>query len=394
MKKSARKMLGGLSIPLLLLVLLLTSAPPALAQQPAPKTTAPAPADVRARATETEVDSSISDDPAVDKLLTVYSPKVRELDVVIGKLKGELRKSGTGAGSLGNFVTDGMRWQAILKSGKPVTLALMNGGGLRRQNISEGELRKRDIFELLPFENALITVELTGDQLKTLLNMILTSNEAQSGARIVYETNADKKNEAESIKLREPGGEQEIDPNKTYTIVTIDYLYSVGGPRYGILKEGKNMTALGITLRDAIMNYVMSETATGRDIKANLDGRFVDRAKPAPGYDATLAEPGKPTGTPAPPQVAVAPALSSPCADIDYLGVIQAVTGGGMMAGRNGYGGRVRNRASYAKEVEFAWVMNGRAETGTFRIPAGQFIDVALGQGPAPPTNVRMVTCR
>ena len=81
MKKSARKTVAGLSIPLLLLVLL-TSAPRALPQQLAPKTTAPA--DVRARVTETPVDSSTPDDPAVDKLLAVYSPKVHELEVVIG----------------------------------------------------------------------------------------------------------------------------------------------------------------------------------------------------------------------------------------------------------------------------------------------------------------------
>ena len=278
MKNSVRKKLNACLGQLPLLVLLLViGATPALTQPAAKPQTSPA--DVHARVTETLIDSSITDDPAVDKMVAVYAPKVRELDLVIGKLKGELRKGGTGAGSLGNFVTDGMRWQASVKTGKPVTLALMNGGGLRRSNIGEGELRKRDIFELLPFENALITVELTGDQLKTLLNMILTSSEAQSGARIVYKTNADKKNEAESIKLREPTGEQEIDPNKMYTIVTIDYLYNVGGARYGVLKEGKNMTPLGITLRDAIMNYVTSETAAGRDIKPNLDGRFsLDRA--------------------------------------------------------------------------------------------------------------------
>jgi 2',3'-cyclic-nucleotide 2'-phosphodiesterase (5'-nucleotidase family) len=243
--------------------------------QPATRTQkSPAPADVHARVSETPVDATIADDPGVDKMLAVYSPKVRELDAVIGKLKGELRKGGTGAGSLGNFVTDGMRSQAKLKASKPIAVAVMNGGGLRRSTIGEGELRARDIFELLPFENALITVDLTGEQLKKLLETVLTSNEAQSGARIVYRTNADRKNEPESIKLRESGGEQEIDPNRTYTIVTIDYLYNVGGARYGILKEGKNMAALGITLRDAIMNYVKSETAAGRDIKPNLDGRF------------------------------------------------------------------------------------------------------------------------
>lgn len=263
------------------LLLLFAGAIPALGQAAKPQTSPSpgGPADLPGRASETLIDANIPADPAVDKMIAVYAPKVRDLDTVIGRLKGELRKGGTGAGSLGNFVTDGMRWQAGVKTGKPIDLAFMNSGGMRRNTIGEGELRARDIFELLPFENALITVELTGEQLKTLLNMILTSAEAQSGARIVYRQNAEKKNEAQSIMLRTPAGEREINPAGIYTVVTIDYLYNVGGPRYGILKEGKNMTAVGITLRDAMMNYVRAETAAGRDVKPNLDGRFsMDRS--------------------------------------------------------------------------------------------------------------------
>jgi len=111
-------------------------------------------------------------------------------------------------------------------------------------------------------------------------------------------------------------------------------------------------------------------------------------AVPPPNATPPVTEGPKPVASPVPVQP------SSPCPDIDYLGVIQAVTGGGQMAGTNAYGGRVRNRASYTKEVDFAWIMNGRAETGTFRVPAGQFIDVNLGQGPAQPTNVRVTGCR
>ena len=258
-----------------LLVILLTAGISVLAQtaakpQPSPAQTS----DLRVSVGETLVDSTLDDDPAVTKMVAVYSPKVRELDVVLGRLSGELRKGGVGSGSLGNFVTDGMRWQATLKAGKTITLAVMNGGGMRRSTIGEGELRARDIFELLPFENALVTVDLTGVQLKKLLDTILTANEAQSGARIVYQTTAEKKNEAESIKLREGAGETEIDPVKIYTVVTIDYLYNVGGARWGIFREGANTKALGITLRESLMNYVKSETAAGRDIKPNLDGRF------------------------------------------------------------------------------------------------------------------------
>ena len=59
-------------------------------------------------------------------------------------------------------------------------------------------------------------------------------------------------------------------------------MYRVGGTAYGVLREGKNMKELGITLRDAIMNYVKSETAAGREIMPSLDGRFVfDRTNSA-----------------------------------------------------------------------------------------------------------------
>jgi 2',3'-cyclic-nucleotide 2'-phosphodiesterase (5'-nucleotidase family) len=259
--------------------------------QPATPKASPPPvtaADIQARPTQVMVDSSVADDPAVDKMLAAYSPKVRELDAVIGNLKGELRKGGTGAGSMGNFVADGMRAQGSLKLGQPVDIAIMNGGGLRRSAISEGVLRSRDIFELLPFENALETVELTGDQLKKLLAVVLSSREAQSGARIVYFIKPDKTSEIESAKLRGASGvENNIDPNATYRVVTIDYLLNVGGARYAILREGKNRKALGLTLRDAIIAYVKSETAAGREIKPSLDGRFsLDRTKSATTEDA------------------------------------------------------------------------------------------------------------
>jgi len=277
---------SGLNIPSwvwLCLLLLCAPVPRALARQPAPKPAAtPLPAsqatpsrDVpAARVSQTPIDSSIPDDPAVDQMLVAYAPKVRALETVIGRLKGELRKGSTGAGSLGNFVADGMRAQASLKLGRPIDLAFMNSGGLRRITIGEGELRERDIFELLPFENALVTLDLNGEQLLRLLQLITTSREAQAGARIVYVIKADKSSHLEKAALRDATGrEKEIDPQAIYTIVTIDYLVSVGG-RYLVLREGKNLNPLRITLRDAIMAYVKSETAAARDIQPNLDERF------------------------------------------------------------------------------------------------------------------------
>lgn len=256
----------------LLLSLVAFGAQPAHAQAVAPAPS-PKPADIHARITEIQVDSSVPDDPDVEKMLQPYAPRVRALNEVIGTLKGELKKGGIGAGSLGNFVADALRDRAQVKTGKPVLLAITNSGGLRKSAIAEGDLRAGDIFELLPFENALVTVDLTGEQLRRFLDVILKNRDAQSGARITYRTNDKKENESVSVKLGNRGNEVEIDPKATYTIATIDYLVKRGGD-YTILQEGKNLQPLGLTMRDAVLDYVKSETAAGRPIKSTLDGRF------------------------------------------------------------------------------------------------------------------------
>jgi 2',3'-cyclic-nucleotide 2'-phosphodiesterase (5'-nucleotidase family) len=226
------------------------------------------------RAKLTTVDASVPDDADVEKLLAPYSSKVRELSKVIGQLEGGLNKTGVGAGSLGNFVTDGIKAQAQAKLGKPVSLVIVNAGGLRKNAIAAGELRASDIFELLPFENALVALEMTGVQLAKLLEIV--PRDAQAGARIHFKWNDRNRAEFISGKLvDEKGQEQEIDPKKVYTVITIDYLVRLGSGSYAILQEAKSQKPLNITLRDAILDYVKSETAAGRPIRGVVDNRFV-----------------------------------------------------------------------------------------------------------------------
>lgn len=251
------------------------AAMPCLAQQKTQSRTRPCrQTPCVSRTGQTIVDAKIPDDAAVERMLKPYSGKVRALNVVIGTLEGDLKKGGIGAGSLGNFATDAIRSQASAKLGRAVPLAITNSGGLRKNTIAAGELRASDIFELMPFENALVQIDLSGEQVLNLLTVVLESRDAQSGAKVQYRMNGDKP-ELISAKLVDSSGrETEIDPKATYSIVTIDYLVNLASGRYTILQRGKNPTPLGITLRDATMNYVKAETAAGRPIKATLDGRF------------------------------------------------------------------------------------------------------------------------
>jgi 5'-nucleotidase, C-terminal domain len=245
--------------------------------QPAPSgaAQAPAPLDMNVRASERAVDESVPNDPGVDAVVAPYSAKVKELSAPIGKLVGELKKGGMGGGSLGNFVVDALRNRAEAKLQKPVILAAINSSGLRKNQIAEGSISSSDIYELLPFENALVTLDLTGAQLRRFLDVAVERRDALSGARVVYRNNKElKKNEIVSVKLRNASGaDVEIDPQATYTIVTIDYLVKRGGD-YSILQEGKNLRPLTLTMRDAVLDYVKAETAAGRSLRAQLDGRF------------------------------------------------------------------------------------------------------------------------
>ena len=267
-------------------VLLLLLAIPAFGQgtatiEPCPATPKPAKPGITAtaqkivtRSNRLAIDAKLPNDADVEKIIAPYTEKVRELSKVIGRLEGGLTKKGVGAGSLGQFVTDGMRAQAQAKLGKPVVLAIVNAGGLRKNEIAPGEMRASDIFELLPFENALIAVDVTGAQLSRLLQIV--PRDAQSGARIHFKWNDQSRAEFISGKLvDENGKEQEIDPQKIYTIVTIDYLLRLGGGAYAMLQEAKNTTPLNITVRDGIIAYVKSETAAGRPIRGTVDDRWV-----------------------------------------------------------------------------------------------------------------------
>ena len=248
--------------------------------EPCPATPAPritgtsVPAINAAKASEIVVDSSIPDDPDLEKIISPYRKKLMTLSVVIGTLNDELSKSSIGAGTLGNFVTDAMLAEARKRTGKAITFAVLNAGGLRKNHIAPGQLRGSDIFELLPFENQLLTLDLTGEQLLKLSQF--GTRDAQSGARMQYKWNDQNRTQIVSTKLIDPGGrEQEIEPNATYTIVTIDYLYKLQSGNYALLQEGTHVRPLNVTIREAVMDYVKSETAAGRPIRATVDDRFV-----------------------------------------------------------------------------------------------------------------------
>ena len=108
-------------------------------------------------------------------------------------------------------------------------------------------------------------------------------------------------------------------------------------------------------------------------------------AQAAPTSEARQLPPAQ-VQPPAPP-----PTPDNGCSDVDFMGVGQIETIRGMLYI---YVATIRNRATYAKEVDIEYVKNGEAASGTFNVGAGQKIDARLDVNNNPPTNVRIVACR
>lgn len=237
--------------------------------QTAPRQTQPAsPLDIHVQIHSAPVDGRLKDDPSLRELIVPYEAEVdKRIKEVIGSADREIAK-GLAGGLLGNFVTDAMRAESEAIVKRPVDLAIQNSGGLRNP-IPEGPITAEVIYRLMPFENEIYVLSMSGEQVSQLLEFMASKmqgrgGDALSGARIVVE-----QGKLVSAEIR--GGP--INPSASYLVAVSDYLYD-GGSGYRMLAEIKNPERINLTLRDAIIHYIKRETAAGRAIRARLDGRI------------------------------------------------------------------------------------------------------------------------
>ncbi len=176
------------------------------------------------------------------------------------------RKENPLESSLGNLYADICYEKANVifhkKTNKNIDFALFNYGGIRTV-VPKGDITVENIFKLMPFENKLVIVELSGKKTKALFDYLQKSKEAHPISHLKLQmTN----NKLSSILINDIP----FDPSKNYFVLTHDYLQH-GGDHMDFFKEPVNLYDTEYKVRDAIIDY-LKDTDT---IKAKLDGRFI-----------------------------------------------------------------------------------------------------------------------
>ncbi|PYG89571.1 2',3'-cyclic-nucleotide 2'-phosphodiesterase (5'-nucleotidase family) [Ruminiclostridium sufflavum DSM 19573] len=197
-------------------------------------------------------------DPEMKKVSDKYQAMAMEAGKeVVGKaevklngMRSDLRFKET---NLADLLADAMK-----ETGK-AEIALMNGGGIR-ESIPEGDISLYKIGKVLPFTNALVTIELKGEAIYKCLErgiMQYPNSGANGGfmqvSGIKFSFDASKPAGERVVSVKTLDG-KELDKDKTYKVATNDYLYN-GGDGYEEMVDAK-LLYKGELLKDVLAKYI------------------------------------------------------------------------------------------------------------------------------------------
>ena len=167
-------------------------------------------------------------------------------DQVIGRSEelltvNDIRKQNT---PLGRFVSDA--FMIAVNDLKP-DMAITNSGGIRA-DIPQGDIRVVDISNVLPFENTLVMVELSGTALIDIINHTL-NKAINTGGFLQFSSNVTISSDSVIIN------KMPINPVKIYRVVTNSYIAS-GGDGYKQFSEASGRVETGILDQQALLQFI------------------------------------------------------------------------------------------------------------------------------------------
>jgi 5'-nucleotidase len=205
----------------------------------------------------------LAPDPRALELIEALEAEAGSLCDDVGCTTVALNRSREAQSPVGDLVATSM-----LAAFPDVDLAVTNSGGLRA-DLPEGRIRREHLQAVMPFDNRLLLVEMSGAQLEMLLRLGTSGGHGIlqiAGGRLGFDPAADGGDDVdgngeiekwEHDRLCRNGLEvrgEPLDPEATYRVVTTDFLFN-GGDHLGHAFEGVQVAAEGPLLRDAMNTW-------------------------------------------------------------------------------------------------------------------------------------------
>lgn len=201
-------------------------------------------------------------DRELDQSLERYRQGVDSLMHVPTGRKAAVSMSANSAQLL-NFVSDFIynRGNMLLasKNLKKADFAIINKGGIR-QNMPKGEITEGELITIMPFTNYIQVVDIKGSDLMSIFDVMASTNGngISKGVDVAFDPQTKK---TVSAKLNG----KDIDPDRTYRVVTINYLAGGGDYMTGFTR-GKIVASSNDKVFDELVDYVRNDKTLPRRI--------------------------------------------------------------------------------------------------------------------------------
>jgi 5'-nucleotidase len=214
---------------------------------------------------------------AKEALLAYAQPVMALMGQVIAEAKvdlvGERAIVRKRESNLGNLIADGMVWKT---KGAGVQIALQNGGGIRA-SIPKGPITVGKVYEVLPFGNTLVVMDLKGKEILAALENGVSQWEQGagrflqvSGLRYAFDLARPAGSRVVRVEVRTERGFAPLDLEATYRVVVNNFIAN-GGDGFTVLKEAQGYRVdTGFSDAESFMDYLKELKV----VEAQVEGRI------------------------------------------------------------------------------------------------------------------------
>jgi 2',3'-cyclic-nucleotide 2'-phosphodiesterase (5'-nucleotidase family) len=201
----------------------------------------------------------------IEEMIAPYREQLsEEMDQVIGEMPEELIKERPNS-NLGNWFADVLHDVATIHYDNDIAFAIQNYGGLRVPAVPKGPLTKGKIFELMPFDNKLVIVDLSADQVTKLADIIAGSRGWPISRGLSLTIN---KNKASNILVNG----QALNNDIVYHVAMPDYVANGGGG--GDFLKDLSQHDTGYYIREAVIEHLAQMQTSGTPITVDNTQRI------------------------------------------------------------------------------------------------------------------------
>ncbi|MCE1246134.1 MAG: 5'-nucleotidase C-terminal domain-containing protein [Firmicutes bacterium] len=199
----------------------------------------------------------ITPDPAVVAIIEKYNKQIAPvMEKEVGEAKIDLVRT-TGKDHADSVMADLIC--DSMKANTNADVCIYNPGGVR-SDIVKGIIKMEDIFKVLPFDNWLVTFNLTGADILKVLEHGAKGHGSAQVAGMTFTIDYSKPEGSRVSEVMVAG--KPLDPAATYRVATIDFLYT-GGDGFDFKKATD--VKYGDFARDVLAEYVKEHSPISKE---------------------------------------------------------------------------------------------------------------------------------